>query len=398
MPLIVVHAQGTSISNLLYPERIILGSSATIQADLTFHDAIPGYYMEVSLVDLDTQTLVVGTATTAPGSCELGPFHVFENALLPSIAGNAACYVSLSSSSGVEHATFLVKLPTRGIHHLKVQATLIFPPPVSYIVDADFTISVTDQLALTINAPRQVAVSLDGMSQPTGSVGLVVRVGTHTISVPSVVQLDNSTRLRFDSWSDGSTATTRTLNLQDNTTLTANYATQYRLSLVSDQANATGSGWYDSGGVASFSVPTRFDLVWIFQGWYEGTSLVTSSNNGSIQLNEPHTLVALWGIDYLLVGSIIGAIIGTGFCLAYFGKRLPFLTKPSRKRTRGRQIKRNETVSEPTIEQATVSETRPTEESAKPKANDKLTLICSQCGAKITRDSKFCKECGSKQA
>ncbi len=39
-------------------------------------------------------------------------------------------------------------------------------------------------------------------------------------------------------------------------------------------------------------------LIWYgsFRGWYEGTSLVTSSNNGSIQLNEPHTLVALWEV------------------------------------------------------------------------------------------------------
>jgi hypothetical protein len=390
LPSIEVHAQSISISNLVYPERIILGSSATIQADFTFHDSVPGYYMEVFLLDVDTQTYAVGTATTEPGSCELGPIHAFANGVLPSLQGEAACYVSLSSSSGVEHATFLINLPTTGIHHLKARASLIFPPPVAYIFDAEFTISVTE-LTLTVNTPGEVAVSFDGVPQLAGSVGLVVRVGTHNVSVPSMVQVGNFTRLRFDSWSDGSTATTRTLNLQDNTTLTANYVTQYYLDLVSTQGIATGSDWYDSGAVANFSVPSRFDVIWVFQGWYEGTNLITSSNNGSIQLDAPHTLVARWGIDYILVGCIIGAIVGLVVGLAYFGKKLPFLTR--KRATR----KRTGAVSEPAIERAPVSETKTTvQETVKPKTDEKTTTFCNQCGARIIRNSKFCKECGAR--
>lgn len=183
--------------------------------------------------------------------------------------------------------------------------------------------------------------------------------------------------------------------IQVDTVLTPSYVTQYRLSLGSSQANASGSGWYDSGAVPTFSVSSRFQVIWVFQGWYEGSNLVTKSNSGSITMNAPHTLVARWGPDYLLVGGIIGVIVGLAIGLAYFGKKLPFLTKPSRRKARRKPTKRTQTVSEPppAIEAATIRTTA--QEAVKPKAHDKSTMFCTQCGAKIARDSKFCKECGA---
>ncbi len=131
------------------------------------------------------------------------------------------------------------------------------------------------------------------------------------------------------------------------------------------------------------------------EGWYEGTSLVTSSSSGSITVNAPHTLVAHWGPDYILVGAIVGVIVGIVVGLAYFGKKLPFFTKPSRKRPRRKQAKRTQTVSELAIEPATVSKAT-AQEAVKPNADEKTAMLCAQCGAKIIKGSKFCKECGAK--
>lgn len=345
------------------------------------------------IFDKDTGSYAGGTASSSPDHC-LPVTGTYANA--------AGCPIVPTSSSGSESVTFTLQLYSVKTYGLTIFVA-IADSSVNVIQEAtskqDFSITVSNMVSLNVHAQSPVVVTLDGAPQSPGNVFVTLSPGSHTISAPSMVQVDNSTRLRFDHWEDGSTSTTRILNLQDDTTLTANYITQYRLTLVSNEGIATGSDWYDSGAVASFSVPSRYEVIWVFQGWYEGTSLVASSSSGSISMNAPHALVARWGPDYIVIGGIIGVILGVVIGVAYFGGKLPFLTKPSRKRTRRRQAKRIQTVSEPAIERATVTQTKSTaQETVKPRANEKAATFCTQCGAKMTRDSKFCKECGAKLA
>jgi len=106
--------------------------------------------------------------------------------------------------------------------------------------------------------------------------------------------------------------------------------TQYSLALVSSQENATGAGWYDSGSVATFSLPTnRYQLFWIFQGWYEDGHPITTSSTGSIVMDSANTITAQWGLDYVLLGTVIAVIaVVTVLGLLYHKKRLP----PTRRR------------------------------------------------------------------
>ena len=84
--------------------------------------------------------------------------------------------------------------------------------------------------------------------------------------------------------------------------------TQYYLSVTSTYSNTQGSGWYDSGSEASFSVsPTTvssgFLTYNVFHSWsgdYTGTA-----SSGTITMNSPKETVALWTTDssqlYLLL-------------------------------------------------------------------------------------------------
>jgi RNA polymerase subunit RPABC4/transcription elongation factor Spt4 len=52
---------------------------------------------------------------------------------------------------------------------------------------------------------------------------------------------------------------------------------------------------------------------------------------------------------------------------------------------------------EPTVESPTVSAEEPKIEPSIPKPST-TQMFCTQCGAKVTRDSNFCTECGAKQS
>ncbi|HXZ89941.1 MAG TPA: hypothetical protein VEG61_02665, partial [Candidatus Dormibacteraeota bacterium] len=51
-----------------------------------------------------------------------------------------------------------------------------------------------------------------------------------------------------------------------------------------------------------------------FQGWYENGHLLANSPTGTISMNKPHTLTALWQMDYsipaaIVLGTIVAAVV-----------------------------------------------------------------------------------------
>jgi hypothetical protein len=152
-----------------------------------------------------------------------------------------------------------------------------------------------------------VSVTIDGQQQPPGSISINIAPGVHTISVPNMTSLDNSTRLVFGGWNDASTQPNRTDNLEIDTTLAAEYIKQYKLTLISP-VNATGAGWYYEGSIAQISVTPQsspgligtLGAKMVFEGWFENGQLKTTSNNATLQMNSPRTLTAEWTTDYTI--------------------------------------------------------------------------------------------------
>jgi len=181
-------------------------------------------------------------------------------------------------------------------------------------------------MTLYVIVPANAAARVDGVQQQEGPVQVHVRAGTHTITVPSIVDLDQGTRLRFDHWKDGLTEPNRTVTVDLSVTVEAIYVTQYRLTIIGQAPSTMGEGWYDTGYVATFSTAETEQMTGFlgflggrqtFQGWYENNTLVSNSTVDNLIMNAPHTLTLVSQVDYTMPAIILGIVVAVGLVLVY---------------------------------------------------------------------------------
>jgi len=175
--------------------------------------------------------------------------------------------------------------------------------------------------ALNVSAPASVPVTVDGSPYFGGLTDAQLLQGKHSIIVPEVVQVDSTDRLRFVSWSDGSTRLNRTIDLSSDVNLQAVYVQQFELTVVSPMPSS-GAGWYDQGSTAHFKTNTTPCItntlgLLIFGGWHaENGGVISQLGNGSVEMDGPKTLEAYWlNLNYLIL-----IITSAFFGFAYFFK------------------------------------------------------------------------------
>lgn len=255
----------------------------------------------------------------------------------------------------------------------------------------------TSQVVLTIQLPTTVHAVVDGVDHGAGSVQLLLPSGLHIISVPAIVQVDNSTRLRFSGWNDGLSVADRTVYLDSDMALQASYVRQYLVTMDSGLI-APRSDWGDEGSLVQFSVPSStkpmsglFGLLggdWVFTGWYEGNTLLTRSISGSISVYSPHALKAHWQADYTRPIMILGSVaVLTVIGLLFYARRRPSSSRDSF----GPESRIEEVSTERTGDRRFGSFSPSSSQAPQPIQE---TIQCLCCGAKIARISKFCNECG----
>jgi hypothetical protein len=287
----------------------------SVTAKVSYRNSAAGYFLVVGIVDMGSKPakVVVGIPTSSPDPCAYQP--VLE----------PYCYVATSSSSGTEQLKFKIGGifgGPKGVGNWNLNMTGILLTPNQTIIENSrssvlFTI-VVSQIILTVKVPANVAVTVDGVKQPPGPVQVSVTSGQHNISVPNAVQLDNTTRLRFDSWSDGYASLRRTEKINFNQNYEAVYVTQYHLTILDQAASATGQDWYDAGTIATFSVDDTEPMSGIlgalggnlrFQAWYENNAVFTNATIDSIIMDGPHTLTASWKADFTIPIIISAALV-----------------------------------------------------------------------------------------
>jgi hypothetical protein len=151
-----------------------------------------------------------------------------------------------------------------------------------------------------MDLPAGTAVlTLDDVDYTSAPVAqLWVPGSTHTMTVPDGVNVDSDTRYIFSSWQDGNASVARTISKGP---YTANYRLEYLLTVTSPYGETTGTGWYNNGSNANFSVTSSIETAYIRRystGWsgdFTGTSLA-----GSLMMNAPKTVTANWRTEYLL--------------------------------------------------------------------------------------------------
>lgn len=153
-----------------------------------------------------------------------------------------------------------------------------------------------DQVTVT-STPPGLAFTIDGSACTTPCVLNKPAGQTSQVAIPASVPVSQGVRYDFQSWSDGSTATTRTVSYSQNTlVLTANYQTSYQVTLGTNPAKggtftlspASPDGFYASG--------TQVAITAVAAGGYKFVewtgSLAGTSNPSSIQMGGPQAVVA----------------------------------------------------------------------------------------------------------
>ena len=295
-------AQTTTITDVSYTKTALYdidtettNPQLVLNATVTYADAKPGYYLAVGVFDLDDGNLVDGLGSSSPQPCS-------------STIKLAGCIVPLINPEGSERMRFSLDHP-RGLWTLALVAAVLdeaHNPISNSFSDYSFTINVHTALTLEVNVPIHVPVSVDGVNG-SGSVRLLLVAGNHSLSVPEFVQIDNVTRLRFSNWSDGSNDANRSVELNHDITLTANYITQYRLQVITP-VPVGGAGWYDEGSNVTLSVQSTSAPIggflgtlggnWIFQGWVEDEQTSPNSATLRVTMNSPRVVIVSWRSDY----------------------------------------------------------------------------------------------------
>jgi hypothetical protein len=117
---------------------------------------------------------------------------------------------------------------------------------------------------------------------------------------------DGNQRYVFQHWDvDGSAVTGNpaTISMYSPHTASADYETQYYLSVSAEHGSVSGTGWYDTGAAASTGTAEQTvndgDTRYIFQHWdVDGTAKTT--NPVTIYMNAPHTATTDYKTQYYL--------------------------------------------------------------------------------------------------
>ncbi len=174
--------------------------------------------------------------------------------------------------------------------------TITVPP--NSVSGFSVTASYSSLAQVTINtSPGGLAITVDGNNCPTPCVINKASGSTAQVTMASSIPASPGARFDFASWSDGSTAASRTITFnQDTQTLTATYKTSFQLLTVSNPSKAgtfkvtpsSPDGYYATGTNVSLSAVANSGFK--FAHW-EG-DLVGSSNGGALSMTSPHVVQA----------------------------------------------------------------------------------------------------------
>jgi hypothetical protein len=186
--------------------------------------------------------------------------------------------------------------------------------------------TVTLDSAKTVVANYQLQNYLDVSASPQGIVSVTgagwypsdasVTVGSVPLTIPGA----EGTQYVFQGWTiDAVPASGNTLSITMDKphSVVAQYKTQYLLTVSSEYGTTRGAGWYDAGSTATFSVTPRVDTSYgvsqVFDRWTG--ALESTQSTGTITMNSPSTVVAVWRTDSTVQYATIGVAVGAVFVL-----------------------------------------------------------------------------------
>jgi hypothetical protein len=291
---------------------------------------------------------------------------------------------TLVSNGGDQVWNFTLTAPaTEGFFNLTAYAFFLndgtwsyFNNPVNGPGVSQRSIKIGKTANLEVNTgASDIAVTVDGTIRQTSTAGVAifqVAVGSSaSVSVPPLVELQNSTRIIFTQWGDGVAEPERQVPIDGDANLTAQYRIQYLLT-VSNSSKV--EEWYDRGTNVTLTAPTSASSPWplsifgvteTFQGW--SGDIRSTSPQINVTMDSPKTITAEMTADFRPL--VMPTILGAGISVAIISFVLILRSRST-----------EENVTETPIEQPV------------PESN----LGCPKCGQPTEPEWAHCIKCGSK--
>jgi len=252
-------------------------------------------------------------------NCGLGVWNFVRRDLKPDFEagfGSSSQYRLLKIEAYLDLALhfFSMLCPFAYWDDVAITSTLVPPSPSTYTV----SVSVSG-----LPSDYSTHVMVDGAS--VGSIvygeskSLEFKVGTfHTLTVDTYVS--GPPEVRYYCPSSSSTFSSSGSHAFE-------YRTQYYLTVISKHGETKGSGWYDSGSTALFSVaPSSLEMSgiegalggrYVFDRWTGDSAAITAQ--AKILMDAPKSAEAVWRTDTTSVYLLIVAMICTLGIIAIIG-------------------------------------------------------------------------------
>jgi uncharacterized repeat protein (TIGR02543 family) len=224
--------------------------------------------------------------------------------------------ISFSPTSGTPYFTSTMSVTvdsatTPGVYPINISVFTGQPGYPSYSEKArtTYTLTVTGPATVSITITSSSVtglgfVEVDGSAITTPTTFTWTIGSTHTLAALSPVSDGTGIQYVWTSWSDGGNQIHTYTVPSTSRTVTANYKTQYYLTVVSPYDTAGGMGWYDSGtnayatltnGVVSGGAGVQY----VFTGWSSDASGIGLTSD-PILMDGPKTATANWKTQYYL--------------------------------------------------------------------------------------------------
>jgi len=218
--------------------------------------------------------------TDTNGNYELSAEEIFDYASPKTVNEIVAPFANLpaSSSGNVQHPTLYIPPYKYGEINLFMQ--------VVFNSNADVA---ADATVLTADGKSYLSKELpESFNWLCGT--------THRLDIPTQIDIEDGTRLMFISWNDGDVSSSKIITSGGEHT--ANYQTQYKLTVQSPYGSPKGSGWYSSGSEATVSINANDGSIiqHTFTGW--SGDLTGKETSVSLTIDGPKTIRANWETNY----------------------------------------------------------------------------------------------------
>ncbi len=147
----------------------------------------------------------------------------------------------------------------------------------------------------------------------TSGSGWYASGGTATISASTPQSGPAGTRYAFAAWTGDllSSLNPATVIVDRPKTVTANWRTEFQLTVVAAHGNVTGEGWYRSGDSATVTLAepevTEAGATWQFTGWSGDATGTTATVN--VTMDAPKTVTAIWREKPGLFSGVGGSLL-----------------------------------------------------------------------------------------